>query len=171
MKRHMIGSLVLLSITISACGMHSPANKMQHQTDMNGGEMVLPTPNMQAPIAASIKNIRLSDPWARPSTKGENSASYVIINNGGEADTLVAVTGVVASNLELHMVENVDGVMKMRPVEGGIPIPGNNIQTLQPGGYHIMMIGLTRDLRAGDTFDLTLTFAQAGDVTISVTVR
>jgi copper(I)-binding protein len=69
------------------------------------------------------------------------------------------------------MVENVDGVMKMRPVESGIPIPSNNIQPLQPGGYHIMMIGLTRDLRAGDTFDLTLTFAQAGDVTISVLVR
>ncbi|MFM7678557.1 MAG: copper chaperone PCu(A)C [Roseiflexaceae bacterium] len=169
MKRYVMSLLIVLSI--SSCGMHSPANEMQHHTDMHSGEMTMPTPNMQAPIAATVKNIRLSDPWARPSTKGENSAGYVIINNGGEADTLVAVTGAVADSIELHMVENVDGVMQMRPVAEGIPIPGNNIQTLQPGGYHIMLIGLSRDLRTGDTFDSTLTFAQAGDVTISVTVR
>ena len=170
MKRYMLICLFVLSTFISACGIQSPSSTMQHQNEMHSEEMAMPTPDMQAPIAASVKNIRLSDPWARPSTKGENSASYVIINNGGETDTLVAVRGDVANSLELHMVENVDGVMKMRPVEGGIPIPGNNVQTLQPGGYHIMMIGLTRDLRAGDTFDLTLTFTQAGDVTISVVV-
>jgi copper(I)-binding protein len=61
--------------------------------------------------------------------------------------------------------------MKMRPVEGGIEIPSAGLQMLKPGSYHIMLIGLNRDLKSGDTFEVTLTFANAGDITVTIPVR
>lgn len=154
--------LVFTIVLLTSCGMN-------HGMTMQGQSM--PTPNVQATPVAYIKNIGLIDPWARTGTKGDNSASYLVMNNGGAADTLISVSGDIAASIELHTVENTDGVMKMKQVDGGIAIPENTIQSLQPGGFHIMMIGLSRDLSAGDTFDLTLTFANAGDVTITVTVR
>jgi copper(I)-binding protein len=45
------------------------------------------------------------------------------------------------------------------------------MQLLKPGGFHIMLIGLTNELKSGDTFDITLTFANAGEITVTVPVR
>lgn len=152
-----------ISFLISACGMHSGG--------MMPGGMSAPTPNLASTPVASIKNILLIEPWARPGTKGDNSASYVAINNEGGADTLVAVSGDIAASIELHTVIKSNGLMQMVPVEGGIPIAANAVQVLKPGSFHIMMIGLTKDLAAGDSFTLKMTFAKAGDVTITVPVR
>ena len=158
-------TLIIAIVLLSSCGMSA-----QH-SNMHDGAMSMPTPNTQATPVAYLRNIALIDPWARPGSKGDNSASYVVINNGGTADTLIGVRSDVAASVELHTVENSNGMMQMKQVEGGIAVAENSIQALQPGGFHIMMIGLTRDLVAGDTFDITLTFATAGDVTITFTVR
>ncbi len=161
MKWHMI--LVALTL-MTSCGMNSHGMNTQDNT-------IIPTPNVLATPVAYIRNMGIIEPWARSASTGENSASYLIINNGGTADTLVGVSSDIATSLELHLVENVDGVMQMKPVDGGIAIAENSVQMLQPSGYHIMMIGLTRSLVAGNSFDLTLKFANAGDVTVKVTIR
>lgn len=158
-------ALLIAMVLLSSCGMNST------RMNMHDGAMSMPTPDTQATPVAQLRNIALIDPWARSGTKGDNSASYLVINNGGTADTLVGVQSDIAAAVELHTVENSNGMMQMKQVEGGIPIAEASMQTLQPGGFHIMMIGLTRDLVAGDTFDITLTFANAGDVTITFTVR
>lgn len=159
MKIHLYAVLVIISL-LTSCG-------MMHNT-MHAGNA---TPDTQATPVVITGNIALIDPWARASTAGDNSASYVVIKNSGPADTLIAVRGDVATNIELHTVESVDGMMRMKQVDGGIVIPSNDMQILKPGSYHIMMIGLTRDLVAGDRIALTLTFANAGDVAVTVPVR
>lgn len=103
---------------------------------------------------------------------GANSAAYMIIRNtGSEPDKLIAASSDVAKTIELHTVIEEGGVMRMRPVEGGIDIPANGQVELKPGGFHVMLIGLTRDLNAGDSVQLTLTFEKAGQIPVTVQVR
>ena len=59
--------------------------------------------------------------------------------------------------------------MRMRQVEGGIPVPAGGTVTLAPGGFHIMLIGLKAPLHAGQGYDVTLDFRHAGPMTITGT--
>lgn len=61
-------------------------------------------------------------------------------------------------------------VMIMQPVPRLELAPDQQV-TFEPGGYHVMLIGLTQDLNSGDTFILTLHFEKAGDVDVTVTVQ
>jgi copper(I)-binding protein len=99
-----------------------------------------------------------------------SSAGYLTIrNNGTDNDWLVAATGDLARKTELHSMTMDNGVMRMRQVEGGIPVPAGGTVTLAPGGYHIMLIGLKAPLHAGQAYDVTLDFRHAGPMTITGT--
>ncbi|MCC6313003.1 MAG: copper chaperone PCu(A)C [Thermomicrobiales bacterium] len=103
---------------------------------------------------------------------GGTGAAYMIIRNTGkEDDRLVAVKTEVARVAEIHEVRHKGGVMEMRPLEHGLEIDDGEAVTLEPGGYHIMLIGLTRDLKAGDRFELILRFEHAGEVAVPAEVR
>ena len=58
----------------------------------------------------------------------------------------------------------------MQPQEQ-IDVPAKGQVKLEPGALHVMLVGLKKDLKAGDTFTMVLTFAKAGDRDITVTVR
>jgi copper(I)-binding protein len=99
-----------------------------------------------------------------------SSAGYLTIrNNGTDNDWLVAATSDLARKTELHSMTMDNGVMRMRQVEGGIPVPAGGTVTLAPGGYHIMLIGLKAPLHAGQAYDVTLDFRHAGPMTITGT--
>lgn len=99
-------------------------------------------------------------------------AAFMRIQNGGtEDDVLLGGETDVANVVEVHEMAEAEGVMEMRPLSDGLSIPAGGEETLEPGGYHIMLIGLREDLTNGKTFDLTLRFEKAGDVTVPVTVR
>ena len=86
-------------------------------------------------------------------------------------DRLTAVTSDVAEKVEMHThSQNADGVMTMPAVPEGFPIPAGGQLVLERGGNHIMLMGLTRELKDGDTINLTLTFEQAGEVVVEVPV-
>ena len=100
------------------------------------------------------------------------AAAFMVIKNGGaEEDVLLGGETEVAQVVEVHEMADVDGVMQMRPLTDGLAIPAGGEVALDPGGYHIMLMGLTEDLTNGKTYDLTLHFEKAGDVTVPVTVR
>ncbi len=126
-----------------------------------------------APSSAPAITVR--DAWVRATvgSGGMTGAFMVIENNGGTADRLVSV-GVdaeIAGAVEIHeMTIGEDQVMRMRPIEG-IDVPaGGNIE-LKPGGYHIMLLELQRDLTPDDTLTLTLTFESGAQVEVSAPVR
>lgn len=101
---------------------------------------------------------------------GSTSAAYMLLRSRGAADTLLGVATDVAEVVELHTVERDGDVMRMRPVPQ-IDIPAGGTTALEPGGLHVMLIGLRRDLQAGETVQLTLTFANAGEVVVEAPVR
>ncbi len=120
------------------------------------------------------KTIQVTDPWVRAVTAGANvnTAAYMTIRNTGKtADKLVKVSSDVAGAVELHQTTMSGGVMKMAPVAGGIDVPAGGEAQLKAGGLHVMFIGVTRDLVAGEKITLKLQFEQAGEVAVETEVR
>lgn len=116
-------------------------------------------------------NIHIMKPWSRPlPAVSPNGAAYMKLTNKGEVtDRLVSVSTPAAKTAELHNHIMVDGVMKMRPVENIEVKPGESA-TLQPGGLHVMLMGLTEPLEEGKSYPLTLTFEKAGSVEVKVMI-
>lgn len=102
---------------------------------------------------------------------GTGAAFMRIANGGAEDDVLLGGETDVAGVVEVHEMADVDGVMEMRPLAGGLIIPAGGEEVLEPGGYHLMLMGLREDLTDGKTYELTLHFEKAGDVTVPVSVR
>jgi copper(I)-binding protein len=94
-----------------------------------------------------------------------------LVNQGGEADRLVAAQTEVAQVVELHESKLEGDVMKMQPVEGGIPVPAKGEVELKPGGLHVMLIGLKQSLNEGDRFLVTLEFEKSGPLQVEAEVR
>ena len=127
-----------------------------------------------AALAHDVKlgALTIDHPWARATPgQAKNGAAFVTIHNGGaNGDQLVSAAAEVAKRIELHTHMHKDGVMQMREVEA-IEVPANGMATLKPGGYHVMLIGLHAPLKEGERFPLTLTFKEAGSVTVEVAVE
>ncbi len=97
------------------------------------------------------------------------SAVYMTITTSGDPDRLVAATSPAAQAVELHASLQEGGVSKMQRLEA-VPVAADAPAHLEPGGYHIMLIGLAAPLDEGATVPLTLTFEKAGEVTLDVPV-
>ena len=96
---------------------------------------------------------------------------YMTIANGGAAeDRLVAVATPAAGRTEIHEMAMDGDVMRMRPLDDGLPIPAGGTVTLEPGGAHVMFMELAGPLAEGDEIDVTLTFEGAGEVTVTMPV-
>ena len=119
---------------------------------------------------AQHAQLEVNNAWARATPgKAENGAAYVTIQSP-TADRLVSASSPVAKKAELHTMSMQGMVMKMRPI-AGLDIPPGQAVSLKPGGEHIMLMGLSQPLRAGQTFPLTLDFEKAGSRTVTVTVQ
>src|SRR5215213_5235146 len=114
----------------------------------------------------------IETPWSRATPGGAKiGAGYMrIVNRGTEPDRLVGGSMAVAGGFALHETTNVDGVARMRPVEGGLVIASGATVDLSPGGVHVMLVDLKRPLMQGDTVEGTLVFEKAGTVSIAYRV-
>ena len=118
-------------------------------------------------------SIAVEQPYARATPAGaQTGAVYMTLDNKSQvADRLTAASSDVANKLQIHEMAVVNGVMQMRELSDGLPIPAEGSVVLKPGSYHVMLIGLKKPLTAGETFPLTLTFEKAGNVSVTVPVQ
>ncbi len=116
--------------------------------------------------------LRVTGPWARlQPPSAEMSAAFLVIENAGtESEALVGASCACARAVELHVMQDIDGKMTMRPVER-FEIPAGGRFELRPGGPHLMLIGLTSPLSTERPLELRLRFERAGEQTIVVPVR
>jgi copper(I)-binding protein len=115
----------------------------------------------------------ISQAWTRATPGGAKTGGgfLTIENKGSAADRLVSASADVAGKVEVHEMAVNDGVMKMRPIEGGLAIePGKTVK-LAPGGYHLMMMNLKNPLKQGEKLPVTLQFEKAGKVTVTLDVE
>ncbi|MCF7983873.1 MAG: copper chaperone PCu(A)C [Thiohalocapsa sp.] len=124
----------------------------------------------QAALAGDALNV--GDPYARAVPPGQpNSAVFMQIENGGSEDrALVSAQSPAADVVELHTHRMQDGMMQMRRVER-IALPAGETVTLEPGGLHVMLIGLKQQLSPGDEVDLTLGLDDGSSVVLTAPVR
>jgi copper(I)-binding protein len=118
-------------------------------------------------------SLKIFAPWARATPKGASvGGGYMTITNSGTApDRLIGGSADVAGSFEVHEMKMDGGVMKMRPVSNGIEIKPGQTVTLEPSGYHVMLVGLKQQLKQGEHFKATLEFAKAGKVDVDFTVE
>ena len=133
---------------------------------------------LAGPWAAFAHEFKLGDleidhPWSRATPPGAKVAGgyFTVANHGGTPDRLISVTSNIAAKAEVHEMAVKDGVMTMRPVEGGLEIPAGGKVELKPGGYHLMLMGLKRPAKQGEAFPATLTFEKAGSITVEFQVE
>ncbi|MEM1077792.1 MAG: copper chaperone PCu(A)C [Pseudomonadota bacterium] len=125
------------------------------------------------PAAAMDKAIMVMDPYARVSSPvAKSGAAFMqIMNHGVEDDRLVSATSPAAARVELHThIDDGNGVMLMREVEGGFAIEAGETYMLKRGGDHVMFMGLTESWAQGDMVPVTLVFEKAGEVTLDIPV-
>jgi periplasmic copper chaperone A len=117
--------------------------------------------------------ITVQHPWARATPAGAmTGAVYMTLDNtSASADRLTGGSSDVADKVQIHEMSVVNGVMQMRQLADGLPVPAGGSVVLKPGSYHVMLIGLKKPLTAGETFPLTLTFAKAGNISVTVAVQ
>jgi hypothetical protein len=150
-----------------------------------------------AGCGAGGASIKVSEPWARASsmTASAGAAYMTIENTGSAADALVGAASPAAKTVEVHETVAMEsetpaasdgmgmespmpsasgdmggGMMGMRPI-ARLEIPAGGTVELKPGSYHIMLIGLNQELKPGDEIEITLTFEEAGEVTVTAEVR
>ncbi|MBI5352951.1 MAG: copper chaperone PCu(A)C [Chloroflexi bacterium] len=115
-------------------------------------------------------SIEISVPYAHAAGAGETTAVYMVIkNNGTQADRLISAS-CDAAMMTQTMESSMEGdVMSMGDVPV-IELPAGGTVELKPGGYHIMLMDLMKELKAGSTIRLTLEFEKAGKMTLEVPV-
>ena len=108
--------------------------------------------------------------WARKTSRTVSAAVYLTIHNDTHnLEYLRGASSDIASNTMIHQSREEDGIMKMDHVED-LPIAPGETLSFAPGGYHIMLMGLTAPLAEGDVFTVTLDFENAGPTPVVVEV-
>jgi len=113
----------------------------------------------------------VSDAWARATPPGTTvGAVYMTIVGGDGDDRLLGAATDRAGTVELHTVVDDGGMARMRPIEF-LDLPAGSRTQLAPQGTHLMLMDLQSPLVAGDEFTLTLRFANAAELAVTVVVR
>jgi copper(I)-binding protein len=146
---------------------------MTHRRHLLLATALLPlaSPALAHDVITELGPLRIVNPWTRAAGHGMQGGGFLIIRNtAATPDRLVSASSPAAGRMELHTHIRDGDVMRMRPVND-IPVPANGEVTLQPGGLHLMLIGLTQAMNAGQTIPVTLRFERAGEVTVQLAVQ
>lgn len=120
---------------------------------------------------SSESGIDIHGAWARPARQGENGAIYFSVeNHTNETHELIAAGSDIAEAVEIHESQMSGDVMQMHQLESVSLGPGAEI-VFEPGGLHIMLVGLKEELEAGDEIEVTLQFRDLDDLTLQVPVQ
>lgn len=118
--------------------------------------------------AFAAQDVQVSDAWVRATAPGQDSAAVSLSIGSRQEARLVAVESPAASGAEIHVMKHEGGMMMMRAVEA-LPLPAQRTVSLGAGD-HLMLVGLKRPLKAGDSVPLKLTveFADKRRQTVEV---
>ena len=116
--------------------------------------------------------ISIAGPWSfELPPVAPNGAAYFRIENRGQAsDRLVSAHSPIADRAEVHAHEMDGGMMTMRRVHA-VEVPAQGEVAFEPGGLHVMLLGLKKPLVAGERFPLALGFEKAGTIEVPVEIR
>lgn len=116
-------------------------------------------------------NLQVKNQWLRPGAKGMGTALYFEVENPTDKpDTLYKITSDISSMIQLHETYAKDELMGMREVGEFVIEPESSLE-LKPGGYHIMVMKLKRDIKKSDEIEFKLHFKNAGSIIIRAKLK
>jgi copper(I)-binding protein len=120
--------------------------------------------------AAQTGSVEIKNAWARATPgKADVGAAYMTLESSSD-DRLTGLSTPIASDAHVHTMVMERGVMKMNPVPA-LDLPAGKPVKLEPGGLHVMLLGLKDKLEPGQSFPMTLTFEKAGKREVMVSVE
>lgn len=123
-------------------------------------------------VAAAADAVTIENAWVKAADEGMSAAFGEFVNDSDADVTITAGTTAASDMLELHeTTDDGTGQMVMREVEGGFTIPAHGSFTLEPGGNHLMLMGLTGPLQAGDEVTITVTFSDDSSYEFAAPVK
>jgi hypothetical protein len=148
-------------------------NVQQGTTGNNSSTQATGMPGMTA--ATSMPGLPgMTDATSTPGMPGMSAATsavYLTIqNSGSQADRLVSATSQVAQSIEIHQSQVQDNVASMLKLDT-LALPAQSTIQFQPGGYHLMLIGVNRALNPGDKISVDLQFEKSAPIQVEVAVR
>ena len=159
-----LSAVAAAALLLAGCGQSDPATPA-----------VSDPPSTSPSLTAEAEGVHLIDGWAKAVDNPEDDAMTAVFGTlRNDTDTAVHITG--GSSPQAHMVElhetvMADGVMTMREAEGGFIVePGQDL-VLEPGGHHIMLMGLSSPIQAGTDVEVTLTTESGADIVLVVPAR
>ena len=134
--------------------------------------LVLATAGTVFATEYKVGELTISDVWSRasPSVAKAGAVYMTITNNGAMMDMISGIKTSMAGKAMVHESKMVDGVMKMEHAMHVMIKPGEAL-TMEPGGFHVMLMKLTGELTDGTSFPLTIEFKNAGSVELTVNVK
>ncbi len=152
-KIYQIAVFFMFSMLLNACDNNKPATETKAQT-------------------SAADSITIVDPYIRAMPPGQKvTAMFMSMENSSSSlQDLVSVDTTASEHAELHEHKMIDGMMQMGQVEN-ISVDANSSAALKPGGYHIMLIGLKKDLQPGEMVDIKLTFKDGSSKTVKTEVK
>ncbi|HJD56253.1 MAG TPA: copper chaperone PCu(A)C [Rickettsia endosymbiont of Pyrocoelia pectoralis] len=166
MLKTLLASFIALTCTVSYADLNNQSNQNSNSTDSSSTLVALPASGA----------VQFEQPWARPTTNVDNqisnSAMYFTLVNTREASyNLTNISSDEIGKIEIHQtITDEKGNSKMVKVDYPFLISGNINAEFKPGGMHIMLYDLKRDLNVGDSFDLTFFFDDGTTKTVNVKV-
>lgn len=146
-------ALAAAALSLAACNPSEPAK----------------APAAETPTATAA--VSATDAWCRPSPNGAKAGGCYVTLTAATDDRLTGGSTPRAGSLQVHEMKTENGMMKMAELTAGLPLPAGQAVVLAPGGNHLMLIGLTAPLVAGETVPLTFQFASAPTITVQAQVR
>jgi hypothetical protein len=129
--------------------------------------------SLAAAGVAAAASIEVKDAWIRSTGPGAPTAAgyATIVNHDFTSDRLTGADTRVAASVQLHHMSTAGGIMRMRPIAGGLAMAGSATLRLTPNGDHFMLIAPKGPLKAGTHVKVTLEFQRAGRIAADFVVR
>ena len=115
--------------------------------------------------------LTVTDAWVKSGTAGMTSVFGTLFNGGDHAVTVVGASSPASRSVALHEVVTVDGVSRMRAKRDGFTVAAHGSHRLEPSGDHLMLMGLSAPVLAGDAVRVTLSLADGSRVAFTAIAK
>ena len=161
-----------LALVLAGCQAEAPADEAIAPAPEAAAAPEAEAPAPVEPAAHAHVGLMAHEPWSRPLAPGATvAAGYMhLMNHTTQPETLVGARAEGVGRIEMHDMAEVDGVMQMRPIDGGVPLVVDGMAAFQPGGKHLMFIDVTRSWNEGDVVPVTLVFESGTETVIDFAV-
>jgi copper(I)-binding protein len=165
-------ALLAFSAALSLSAASAAAQQANDMNNMSGMKMQMDAPSSAKGAATKAGDLDISDGYVRAMLPGQPvGGGYITIHNGGGSDdTLVSVRSANAGKVELHEMKMENNIMKMRELRDGVAVPAGATVKLSPNGLHMMFKQVKTPFKQGGTVPVTLTFAKAGSIDVTLPV-